>query len=43
MFAPAAIKEPIVSKEIRPQSPVIPRVYEYDVETKAGDEITVQR
>ena len=43
LFAPAAIKEPIVSKEIRPQSPVIPRVYEYDVETKAGDEIMVQR
>ena len=43
LFAPAAIKEPFVSKEIRPQSPVIPRVYEYDVETKAGDEIMVQR
>ena len=43
LFAPAAIKEPIVSKEIRPQSPVIPRVYEYDVETKAGDEVMVQR
>ena len=43
LFAPAAIKEPEVSKEIRPQSPVIPRVYEYDVETKAGDEIVVER
>lgn len=43
LFAPAAIKDPMVSKEIRPQSPVIPRVYEYDVETKAGDEIMVQR
>lgn len=43
LFAPAAIKEPEVSKEIRPQNPVIPRVYEYDVETKAGDEIVVER
>ena len=43
LFAPAAIKEPIVSKEIRPQSPIITRVYEYDVETNSGDEIMIQK
>ena len=35
LFRQAAIKEPLVSKEINPQYPVIPRVYEYDLATEA--------
>ena len=43
LLAPAAVKQPKVSEEITPQSPIMPRVYEYDVETKAGEEIIVGR
>ena len=43
LLAPAEVKAPKVSDEIRPQSPVIPRVYEYDIETVPGQIITVTR
>lgn len=43
LLAPAAISKPLVSADIRPQSPILPRVYEYDIETKAGDVIEVSR
>ena len=43
LLAPAEVKAPKVSDEIRPQSPVIPRVYEYDIETVPGQTITVTR
>ena len=43
LLAPAAVKRPIVSDEIIPQSPIIPRVYEYDVETQPGQVIEVSR
>lgn len=42
-FRQAAIKEPLVSKEINPQYPVIPRVYEYDLATEAGKDYVVTR
>lgn len=37
LFRQAAIKEPLVSKEINPQYPVIPRVYEYDLATEGTE------
>ena len=43
LFRQAAIKEPLVSKEINPQYPVIPRVYEYDQATEAGKDYVVTR
>ena len=43
LLAPAEVKAPKVSDEIRPQSPVIPRVYEYDIETVPGQIINVMR
>ena len=43
LLAPAEVKQPKVSEEINPQSPIIPRVYEYDVETEAGEEVIVRR
>lgn len=43
LFRQAAIKEPLVSKEINPQYPVIPRVYEYDLATEAGKDYVVKR
>lgn len=43
LFRKAAIKEPLVSKEINPQYPVIPRVYEYDLATEAGKDYVVTR
>ena len=43
LFRQAAIKEPLVPKEINPQYPVIPRVYEYDLATEAGKDYVVTR
>ena len=43
LFRQADIKEPLVSKEINPQYPVIPRVYEYDLATEAGKDYVVTR
>lgn len=43
LFRQAAIKEPLVSKEINSQYPVIPRVYEYDLATEAGKDYVVTR
>ena len=43
LLASAIVKSPKVSDEIRPQSPVIPRVYEYDIETTPGQIINVIR
>ena len=43
LFRQAAIKEPLVSKEINPQYPVIQRVYEYDLATEAGKDYVVTR
>ena len=43
LLAPAAVKQPKVSEEINPQSPILPRMYEYDVETEAGEKVVVVR
>lgn len=43
LLAPAVVKQPKVAEGINPQSPIIPSVYEYDIDTKAGQEITVER
>jgi alpha-L-fucosidase 2 len=43
LFRQATIKDPLVSKEINPQYPVIPRVYEYDLATEAGKDYVVTR
>lgn len=40
----AHIKEPLVSEELHhPQHPLLYRVYEYDLETEAGQDYTVER
>lgn len=38
LYAPAAISAPLVSKEIKAQSPKLYRIYEYDIPTEAGKE-----
>ena len=38
LYAPAAISAPLVSKEIKAQSPKLYRIYEYDILTEAGKE-----
>ena len=43
LFRQADIKEPLVSKDIVPQYPVIPKVYEYDLMTEAGKDYVVTR
>ena len=43
LFRRAQIKEPLVSSEIRPQRPLLYQVYEYDLETVAGQNYTVER
>lgn len=43
LFRQVTIKDPLVSKEINPQYPVIPRVYEYDLATEAGKDYVVTR
>jgi len=43
LYQQALIKEPLVSKEIRPQRPVLYQIYEYDLETVAGHDYQVER
>lgn len=43
IFMTAKIKEPLVSKEISPQYPILYRVYEYDLQTTAGQDYTFER
>lgn len=43
LFRRAAIKEPLVSKEINPQHPILYKVYEYDLMTEPGQEYIVER
>lgn len=42
-YQQADIKEPLVSKELHPQYPVLYKVYEYDLMTTPGQEYTVVR
>lgn len=41
--APAVIKEPLVSKRINPQLPVLCRTYEYDILTEPGKDYQLER
>ena len=43
LYAPAVIKEPIVSKQINPQSPILYRTYEYDIVTQPGEDYLLER
>ena len=43
LFAKAEIKEPLVSKELTPQYPVLYKVYEYDIMTEAGKDYVLKR
>jgi alpha-L-fucosidase 2 len=42
LYAPADIKTPLVSSEVQDHSVTIPTVYEYDIETKAGQRLQVR-
>ena len=42
-YATADIKDPVISDNITPQLPIIYKVYEYDVETKAGQTLSFVR
>lgn len=42
-YATADIKAPVISDKITPQLPIIYKVYEYDVETKAGQTLSFVR
>ena len=42
-YATADIKDPVISNKITPQLPIIYKVYEYDVETKAGQTLSFVR
>lgn len=43
LYAPAAIKEPLISSKINPQHPVLFQTYEYDIQTEAGKDYCVER
>lgn len=43
LYAPAAIKEPLISSKINPQRPVLFQTYEYDIQTEAGKDYCVER
>ena len=42
LYAPADIKTPLISSEVQDRSVTIPTVYEYDIETKAGQRLQVR-
>lgn len=39
----ATIKDPLISSEINPQYPVIPKIYEYDLATDPGKDYVIER
>lgn len=43
LYASAVIKEPVVSKLINPQVPVLYRTYEYDIVTQPGEDYLLER
>ena len=43
LYKEAAIKAPLISKEINPQYPALYKVYEYDVMTEPGQEYIIER
>ncbi len=42
-FSYLPVKDPLFSKEIKPEMPMLYKVYEYDILTEAGREYTVER
>lgn len=43
LFAKAEIKEPLVSKELVPQYPILYKIYEYDILTEKGKDYVLKR
>lgn len=43
LYVSAVIKEPVVSKLINPQVPVLYRTYEYDIVTQPGEDYSLER
>ena len=43
LYGTAQIKEPLVSKEINAQYPLLYKIYEYDVDTRQGQAYTFKR
>ena len=43
LFIRANIKEPLISKEIIPQYPILYKIYEYDVTTEPGKDYIIER
>ena len=43
LFTATPIKKPLTAKGLEPQSPQLPKVYEYDIETKAGRTYVINR
>lgn len=42
LYAPAEIQEPLVSKDLKPQLPLLYRTYEYDIETQPGSDYELE-
>lgn len=42
-YEAAVVKEPLVSKQINPQSPILYRTYEYDIVTRPGEDYWLER
>ncbi|MGE4434247.1 MAG: glycoside hydrolase N-terminal domain-containing protein [Bacteroidales bacterium] len=42
-FQPSTIKKPLISDKINPEMPILYKVYEYDIDTQAGNEYIVER
>lgn len=42
-FVTAAIKKPLVSDKIKPQQPLLNKVYEYDIQTTPGKTVSLKR
>ena len=43
LFTTTPVKKPLTAKGLDPQSPQLPKVYEYDIETKAGRTYVINR
>lgn len=43
LYAASAIKEPLISKDINPQLPMLYNIYEYDIVTQPGKEYVIVR
>lgn len=43
LYEAAVVKEPLVSKQINPQRPILYRTYEYDIVTRPGEDYWLER